>query len=248
MFTQDEKCLAWARKVVLRRSRSAAKSSMQAVSPCVFDIGHNTGEFTKTAIMAFGIGTTVHAFEPNPDVEFLYEKAPNVKISRVAVASSPGSLTLYVPTFHNETKSSSHLASLANRPCFSSFDHSYIKTVPVPVTTVDDYCMENSVTYIDYLKIDTEGYELDVFQGARNMLGNKRVACGQFEIGSTFTERGYTVEEVVRLLHELDYGCFLGELISDNQLMPETVLGTIAQKSVDGWENILFVDNSLLVT
>lgn len=173
MFTQDEKCCSWARKVVLRRTRELNKVLKTPEKVCVFDIGHNTGDFVSTAFKVFGKDTIVHAFEPNIDVEFLYENNPSVVLNRIAISNETGYFPFFVPTKLNEQKSSSHLASLSNRPCFSTFKDAYVKTGRVFVSTVDAYCSEKNIDYIDYLKVDTEGYELEVFQGALKLLSSK---------------------------------------------------------------------------
>jgi hypothetical protein len=42
-------------------------------------------------------------------------------------------------------------------------------------TTLDVFCEENSIGSIDILKIDTEGFDLIVLQGAERMLQNGRI-------------------------------------------------------------------------
>ena len=49
--------------------------------------------------------------------------------------------------------------------------------------TLDEYCRNNAVTSIDLLKIDVEGHELDVLEGARAMFSNTSVKFVQFEFG-----------------------------------------------------------------
>ena len=35
----------------------------------------------------------------------------------------------------------------------------------IELTTIDDYCIENNIREIDFIKIDTEGFEKEVFEG-----------------------------------------------------------------------------------
>ena len=49
--------------------------------------------------------------------------------------------------------------------------------------TLDDFCAENEVTEIGYLKIDVEGHELNVLRGAHRMLEEGRIRFVQFEFG-----------------------------------------------------------------
>ena len=45
----------------------------------------------------------------------------------------------------------------------------------VQVETLDNYCQRNSISKIDLLKIDTQGYDLEVLRGAKQMLSEHRI-------------------------------------------------------------------------
>lgn len=68
----------------------------------------------------------------------------------------------------------------------------------VSMKMLDEYCSENGIVHIDFLKIDTEGWELDVLKGARNILDN----CDfiQFEYGGTFQRKGILLKDVYEFL------------------------------------------------
>ncbi len=53
----------------------------------------------------------------------------------------------------------------------------------VEVRTLDDFCAEQGVERIDFLKLDVEGHELAVLRGAQRMLGAGAVSMIQFEFG-----------------------------------------------------------------
>lgn len=53
----------------------------------------------------------------------------------------------------------------------------------VEVTTVTDFCSENSIGYVSLLKVDTEGHDLKVLQGAASMLAASRIDFVQVEAG-----------------------------------------------------------------
>jgi hypothetical protein len=65
--------------------------------------------------------------------------------------------------------------------------------------------MENVITQIDFLKIDTEGHELDVLQGSEKMLSEGRIKCIQFEYGGTYLDANITLEQVFNLLKKYNY-------------------------------------------
>ena len=58
---------------------------------------------------------------------------------------------------------------------------------------------------IDYLKIDTEGAELDVLQGATQLLTNSQIDYIQFEYGGTYPDAGITLKAVYEYLTQYNY-------------------------------------------
>jgi hypothetical protein len=74
-----------------------------------------------------------------------------------------------------------------------------------PATTVDDYCESKKIECIDLLKIDVEGAEFQVLQGARRMLKSKRIACLTFEFGQTTFDMGNNPEEIETYLKQMNY-------------------------------------------
>jgi hypothetical protein len=59
------------------------------------------------------------------------------------------------------------------------------KTVPVQVSTLDRYCERHGIDYIDYMKVDTQGYDLKVLRGGRGILKEKQIRTLSVEL--TFT-------------------------------------------------------------
>jgi FkbM family methyltransferase len=52
----------------------------------------------------------------------------------------------------------------------------------VAMTRLDAFCEQQGVAAIDLLKIDAEGYELPILQGAAGLLGNRRVGAVYCEV------------------------------------------------------------------
>jgi hypothetical protein len=66
------------------------------------------------------------------------------------------------------------------------------RRIPVSVTTIDRYCAENRISYIDLLKIDTQGYEYEVLTGANAMLSAGNVSVVLTELNCTGLYKGVT--------------------------------------------------------
>jgi hypothetical protein len=54
----------------------------------------------------------------------------------------------------------------------------------VPVTTLDSLAEARGINRVDYLKLDTEGHELWILKGARNLLEAGRIKALTFEFGA----------------------------------------------------------------
>jgi len=75
----------------------------------------------------------------------------------------------------------------------------------VPVRTLDEICREHAVEHIDVLKIDVEGFEPFVIQGAAELFAAGRVGAGVMEINEFHLLRnGWSRQKVLALLTELD--------------------------------------------
>ncbi|MFN2480548.1 MAG: FkbM family methyltransferase [Pyrinomonadaceae bacterium] len=173
----------------------------------VFDAGANVGEMTLLFSRFVGDGGRVHAFEASREAFkrltalCCAASCHNVVLNHLALAEGEGSVRLHV--YDEEHLSWS---TRARRP-LSDYG---IKVEPVaveetPATTVDLYCERNGVERIDLLKIDVEGAELQVLQGAKGMLDAKRVGCVTFEFGQTTFDMSNSPEEIESLLGGFGY-------------------------------------------
>jgi FkbM family methyltransferase len=135
----------------------------------VLDIGANIGAYSVPIAKAFP-DVEVHAFEPGSLAlsrlrrNLLLNGLKNVRIHEVGVGSASETLE-----FH-----SYGLADLG----LSSFIRSGRKgclpeKLPVEIVTLDDVCagLERDITVI---KIDVQGYEFHVLEGARSLINKKR--------------------------------------------------------------------------
>lgn len=63
-----------------------------------------------------------------------------------------------------------------------------------------DYIVEKNIKDIDFIKIDTEGYELNVLQGFEDCLENIKII--QFEYGGTFLDNNTKLIDVIDYLQQ----------------------------------------------
>lgn len=76
----------------------------------------------------------------------------------------------------------------------------------VRIDTIDNYCARSSITTIDLLKIDTEGYEIKVLSGATKSLETASIVFLLCEVGFVSSNTRNTIfSEVAELLSEYHY-------------------------------------------
>jgi FkbM family methyltransferase len=150
----------------------------------LFDVGANDGGYLSRALETLGKAVTVYSFEPQSvSFEVLrrrYADDPRVKLREVALGKVSGRADLFFGVAGDT------MASLNPRGRETQ-SHSE----SVALMTIDEVCAAEKIGHIDLLKIDTEGFEMDVLIGAQGMIGRGAVGAIQFEFGDTFLRMPY---------------------------------------------------------
>ena len=171
-----------------------------------FDVGTNAGSFIKA--LDFFSFPNVHCFEPHP---FLAEKTkqvyPHITMNDYCLGNTNGFIDIYIPNL------SVGLSSIVRRPVFDKLNQD-ITVLNVKCQTLDSYCSEHSIQQIDFIKIDVEGAEKIVLEGAKGLLQSHRIKAGIFEIGETLKDAGTSTEEICALLE--NYGYVINKEFSPN--------------------------------
>jgi FkbM family methyltransferase len=93
----------------------------------------------------------------------------------------------------------------------------------VPGVSLDDYCADQSIEIIDFLKIDVEGAELDVLYGASRLLTDRHIRCIQIEISHPqVAAMGHQPNDVFKMLVEHNFKVYTIE--ESGELYPITAL------------------------
>ena len=134
-------------------------ANMQSDSNCV-DIGAARGRFLRTFATRAPRGTH-HAFEPIPVLaERLDGLFPEVAVHNMALSNEVGETEFhYVPD-------SSGLSSIKYRG--KRFDGLEIEKIKVPMASLDSVLGDTH--HVDVIKIDVEGAQYQVLDGARQIL------------------------------------------------------------------------------
>jgi FkbM family methyltransferase len=174
----------------------------------VFDIGANIGYYTLLMARKVGHAGSVHAFEINDHVIDLLTRnlelanARNVKLVRRAVAKTTGEVDFFVPRPGDEAE-----GSLRKSARYDS-----ARTVRVASVSLDDYLQENKIEKVDLIKIDVEGAEYEVFEGAKNLLSSAHRPVIMFEaLDTACMNFGVSWLDVVEKLKSFDYRIHQGD-------------------------------------
>lgn len=180
-------------------------------SPIVFvDVGANEGQTIARVREEFK-NATIHAFEPSPETFARLERAaagdPNVHVYPMACGSKSGTVDFHVT--NNHWCSSVLPPSELGRRLYGEWYRTR-EVVRVPVTTLDEWAAKHSIDRIDVLKVDAQGYDLEVLNGARRLLASevKAVNCEchfapEYEGCATFSQIDLFLAGCGFALHQL---------------------------------------------
>lgn len=155
---------------------------IRRANPTFLDVGANVGDYSLQLLEQFPT-CFVHAFEPHPKnySRLIVNGFPSdrAKCHNVALGATESSLVLYD---HADGDGSQH-ASL-HEATITEFHEAASVGTAVPVRTLDEVAAQEQISYIDFVKIDTEGHELAVLTGASRLLREGRIGYIQFEFNS----------------------------------------------------------------
>lgn len=175
-----------------------------------FDVGANKGEWTSYIITNKARATyKCTLFEPGANafarLKNTFDNNANVELNNIAVSNAPGFLEFY------EEENAGGMSSAVK-----GWSAEQIKPVQVPCTTIDQEIASKKLKSVDFMKIDVEGFDLKVMEGAANSLKAQIVGLIQFEYNECWLDAGSSLQKAYRLLTENNYKIYL---IRPNGLM-----------------------------
>ena len=171
----------------------------------VVDIGANVGYFAVELGKVLEKNGRLIAVEPIP--ESFEQLEANIQLNsiqdrvschQIAISDFHGSLTLYKP----EVSGSSASSARNLHPTECSI------TVEVPVTTLDTLINSLNIQNCDLIKVDVEGAELMVIQGALDSVKKFKPVIFAELLRKWSAKFNYTPNELLEILLPLGYRCF----------------------------------------
>ena len=178
----------------------------------VFDVGAHKGEFLKTVKKLKNI-EKIYSFEPQKKI---YQKLNIFSIENkifcfnFALGNNNEIRNLKI----NKKTSTSTFSDINNLSLWykiksfilrGSTKSSFIDEEKVNVMKLDDFCDDYKISNIDLLKIDTEGHEKQVLEGALNLIKEKKIKyiLLEFHLSNMFSN--YSVNDLENFLDNYNF-------------------------------------------
>jgi FkbM family methyltransferase len=186
---------------------------------CVFEIGAYDGVDIDEIETLLGPSCSIHAFEPDFEsfsiLKTLYGDKQNIILNQIAISNIKGT-TKFIkcldPKVTNQADRSLWYKtnqSLRHNTDFHRMD-AVEQEYDVNVTTLDDYCRQNSICP-DILLVDTQGSEWEIFDGSKSILTKVQVILTEWSTKELYQNQKM-LPDIVTLLQK--YGFTLKEKIN----------------------------------
>ena len=180
----------------------------------VIDVGAHKGEFFKSLIKSSQKIKTGLLIEPQESVlknlKDLKISFPNIKIEieNIALGSTNQVEELYL----NSLSSTATLSKVNKNSKWFKFkkmilfsNQKNIIKKKILSDTLDNLMKRHKINKLDFLKIDTEGYEYEVLNGAINSLKNHRIRHVMLERQLSNMYLNYNFENIEKFLYKNDF-------------------------------------------
>lgn len=166
----------------------------------VIDVGANIGVMSLNFASRCGPSGRVIGFEPDPvnfdrvTANIKLNKFNNIRIENLALADKPGRLKLFRIDPRNPGM---------NR--FLPPNQQRGEAIEVSVATLDEFIAENPMERIDLIKIDVEGFEMNVLKGARATISRWRPKLYIEVINASLKANGASARQLLSWVAGLNY-------------------------------------------
>jgi FkbM family methyltransferase len=207
----------------------------------VIDVGANLGQYTLLAAKYSGPTGTVLAFEPRPEIFTLLAKSieengfANVILSDQALSDRDGSAKLYLP-------GGSNFGAASLLPVTEPKD-----SIRVECARLDTVLDAAQIGHVDLVKVDVEGHEPEVFEGAsRTLERDKPIVL--FEVNALRRSPDGVSAQSVDELRQVGYEMYgVEELGGRRWRLINAWAGDDLSRFRDRWETDDFPPNLLAV-
>ena len=158
-------------------------------------------------------------------MKYNYKDINNIHCHNIAISNKKGK----APFYSNAKAVTNSLLEIDNansiywgKETLKNKDSIFVET-----TTIDNICKDNNIKHIDILKIDTQGTEFGIFQGAKEILTQQNISLIYTEIITCPTYKGqHKLYEYLSFLSTFGYEVleFLNQFKGNNQLIQTDII------------------------
>lgn len=178
----------------------------------VFDVGANEGDYAAHFLQRKDC--TVHCFEPNKStydrLSTTFGDKPSIKLHHFGLSNEKINTVMY----DSEGSNGAQTATIYKDVIEDLFQKEPIE-ISIELRTLDEVVAELGIDNIDLLKIDTEGNEFKVLQGARSSLKKGMIKVIHFEFNMMNVVSRVYLKDFIDLLTDFNLYRLL-----PNEMMP----------------------------
>lgn len=212
------------------------KKEILKKAPILLDVGANKGDYSALLFEEFP-DAKIFAFEPTLTAYKLLKKKlseTTVQIFNIGLGEERATRKIY--SYDHDT-GSPH-SSVFKEVFTKIHGAKQVQEIDFVCTTIDDFCAEHNITTIDFLKIDTEGSELNTLKGATKMLSMDNIHFIQFEFNEMNIISRVFLKDFYDILEQYEF-----YRLSEKKLIP---LGAYSSANeIFKFQNILAINKSL---
>jgi FkbM family methyltransferase len=178
------------------------KTGYRFKSPVIIDVGGNEGDYAALC-KKYSPDAKIISFEPHPKTFErlkLRSKKLNFEVINAAVSNVHETVILYDLAGQEGTSHASLYAGVV-----SDIHRSEVNQFNVPALPLDDYLSKNAINHVTLLKIDAEGHELKILQGAQQYLSLGKIDIVHFEFNEMNVVSKTFMKDFYDILHEYSF-------------------------------------------
>ena len=162
-------------------------------SPTIIDVGANIGKASERFLKIFP-NSRIYSIEPIPDFFKLIDDKRIESKHNLALSNKKKAIKIY-------------RSGLGAKAAYKKTINKKCEIYNINAISGDQFVKENQIKKVNIIKIDTDGFDLEVIQGFLKVIKKDRPII-QFELSKWWLLMGFTLKQAEDLFIELNYDLF----------------------------------------